>query len=403
MATLAASDFLVIGGGVIGLRVALEAKRRYSDARVTLIDKEARLGLHASGRNSGVLHAGFYYTAGSFKARFTRDGNARLSEYCHERGLRINRCGKLVVAKDASELAVLDELLHRAQRNGVELQELSAAQAQAIEPRAKTHERALYSPSTATVDPAEIVASFLKGAKDGGVQVLTGTAYVGRAGREVLTSRGRMPVGYVMNAAGLYADRVARDFGFAQRYRILPFKGLYLHAAPGSYKLRTNIYPVPDLRTPFLGVHLTVAVDGHVTLGPNAVPALWREQYGIFENFKLEEFLQVIGLEGYMFVRNRGGFRTIALRELPNYYRPRLVSEAASLAEGVRTDCFTGWGAAGIRAQLVDVEEYRLENDFRLEGDERSLHVLNAVSPAFTCAIPFAEFVLDEVARLSSG
>jgi L-2-hydroxyglutarate oxidase LhgO len=401
LATLAASDFLVIGGGIIGLRAALEAKRRYRDARVTLIDKEKRFGLHASGRNSGVLHAGFYYTADSFKARFTREGNARLSRYCQERGLRINHCGKLIVAQDASELAVLDELLRRAQRNGVELQDLSAAEAQAIEPRAKTCDRALFSPSTATVDPAEIMASFVKDAEDAGVRTLTGTAYVGRSGSDVLTTRGRMPVGFVINAAGLYADQVARDFGFARRYRILPFKGLYLHAARGTYSLRTNIYPVPDLRTPFLGVHLTVAVDGHVTIGPNAVPAFWREQYGLVENFNLSEFLEVIGLEGYMFLRNRGGFRTIALREIAKYYRPRLVSLAARLAEGVRPESFTSWGRAGIRAQLVDVEEYRLENDFRLDGDEHSLHVLNAVSPAFTCAIPFAEFVLDEVARLT--
>jgi L-2-hydroxyglutarate oxidase LhgO len=394
-----AVDFLVIGGGVIGLRSAIEARRRYPDARVALIEKEARCGLHASGRNSGVLHAGFYYAADSFKARFTREGNRRLTGYCEERGLRINRCGKLVVARDAAELDVLDELLRRGRANGVELVELTAEEAREIEPRARTWERALFSPATATVDPGEVVESFRREAESAGVEIRTATRYARARPGAVETTAGSVPAGYVINAAGLYADRIARDFGFGERYRILPFKGLYLHAEPGAYSLRTNIYPVPDLATPFLGVHLTVTVDGQVTIGPTAVPALWREQYRWIRNFRLRELLEVTRLEGRMFLLNRSGFRSLALRELPKYYRPRLVGLASELADGVRAAAFRRWGPAGIRAQLVDVEEYRLVDDFRLEGDARSLHILNAVSPAFTCAIPFAEFVLDEVER----
>jgi L-2-hydroxyglutarate oxidase LhgO len=394
------ADFLVIGAGVIGLRVAIGAKRRYPDASVAVIEKEARPGRHASGRNSGVLHAGFYYSADSFKARFTRAGNRRLSEYCDERGLRINRCGKLVVAKNAAEASVMDELLARAGRNGVELEDISAAEAREIEPRAITHERALYSPATATVDPLEIVESFARDAERAGVSLRASTRYVGRNKDAVRTSAGEVAAGYVINAAGLYADRVARDFGFGGRYRILPFKGLYLHADPGSYALATNVYPVPDLATPFLGVHLTVAVDGHVTIGPTAVPAFWREQYGLFENFRADEFLEIVRLEGRLFLTDQASFRSVAMRELPKYYRPRLVSMAAQLAEGVRASDFRRWGPAGIRAQLLDVERNRLVDDFTVEGDDRSFHVLNAVSPAFTCAIPFSEYVMNEVEEL---
>ncbi len=394
------TDFLVIGAGVIGLRVAIEAKRRFPDASVTVIEKEARPGRHASGRNSGVLHAGFYYSADSFKARFTRAGNQRLAEYCDERGLRINRCGKLVVAKNAAEASVLDELLARAGRNGVDLEDISAGEAREIEPRVRTHERALFSPSTATVDPLEIVESFARDAERAGVSLRASTGYVKRTKDGVLTPDGEVAAGYVINAAGLYADRVARDFGFGRRYRILPFKGLYLHADPGSYSLATNVYPVPDLATPFLGVHLTVAVDGHVTIGPTAVPAFWREQYGLFENFRADEFLEIARLEGRLFLFNQASFRTVAMREIPKYYRPRLVSMAAQLAEGVRASDFRRWGPAGIRAQLLDVEQNRLVNDFTVEGDDRSFHVLNAVSPAFTCAIPFSEYVMNEVEEL---
>lgn len=396
------ADFLVIGGGVIGLRIAIEARHRYPDAAVVLIEKERSFGLHASGRNSGVLHAGFYYSADSLKAKFTREGNERLGAYCDQRGLRINRCGKLVVARDADEVEALGQLLQRGRANGVELREIDVDEARAIEPRAKTCGRALYSPKTATVDPGEVVAAFVEEARGAGVRVLTGTAYVGRSGGVVSTGRGSFSVGYVVNAAGLYADRVARDFGFAKRLRILPFKGLYLDSAPGAYSLRTNIYPVPDLTMPFLGVHLTVGVDGRVKIGPTAVPAFWREQYGLVDNFSLGEFLEIAGLESRMLLGNRASFRSLAIREVAKYYRPRLVQLASKLAEGVEARDFRFWGRSGIRAQLVDIEEYRLVSDFRLEGDDRSLHVLNAVSPAFTCSIPFAEFVLDEVGRLTS-
>ncbi|UCF18239.1 MAG: L-2-hydroxyglutarate oxidase [Gemmatimonadota bacterium] len=394
-------DILVIGGGVIGLRLALEVKRRAPGSRVTLIEKERRCGLHASGRNSGVLHAGFYYAADSFKARFSREGNARLTDYCAERGLRIKRCGKLVVASDASQLGTLEELLRRAERNGVELQKITASEASEIEPKVKTHERALYSPSTSVIDPAEVMSAFAGEAEAAGVDIRTGTAYLGRRNGSLLTGDGPIAAGYVVNAAGLYADRIARDFGFAEHHTILPFKGLYLESRPGSYALNTNIYPLPNLGTPFLGVHLTVTVDGRVTIGPTAVPALWREQYRLFDNFKIREFLQIFGLESRMFLGDRASFRSVALREIPKYYKPRMVRQAAALAHGVRATDFKTWAPAGIRAQLVDLRDYRLENDFRLEGDERSLHVLNAVSPAFTCALPFAEFVADEIERLT--
>ena len=265
------TDFLIIGGGVIGVNLALQAKKSYPDAVVTLIEKEADCGEHASGRNSGVLHAGFYYTADSLKARLTRDGNRQLTEYCAERNLGINHCGKLVVAKNADELPVLDELLVRARHNGVELQDISAAEAAEIEPRVRTYERALFSPATASVDPREVMREFVADARRSGVRILNGTRYLGTRIGGISTTQGDIDSGYVINAAGLYADRVARDFGFAENYRILPFKGLYLYANDTSAPLRTNIYPVPDLRNPFLGVHFTVTASGAVKIGPTAI------------------------------------------------------------------------------------------------------------------------------------
>ena len=392
------ADFLVIGGGVIGISIARELKRRYTDCSVVLIEKEPALGLHASGRNSGVLHAGFYYTADSLKARFCRDGNRAMRMFCQENGLRINACGKLIVARNDSELPMLDELKRRADANGVALESISAEQARAIEPRVKTHERALFSPTTATVDPAEVMRALHSEAERAGVTVRTGAAYIGRKGDTVLTSQGRLQAGTIINAAGLYADRIARDFGFSEAYRILPFKGLYLYSSEPPHSFRTNIYPVPDLQNPFLGVHVTVTVDGRAKLGPTAIPCFWREHYRGLENFNAGEFREIVSMELGLFKRAGFDFRAMALREIRKYSPVRLASMAAELAEGVDARHFHRWGAPGIRAQLLDIKTRTLVMDFLIERDAGSLHVLNAVSPAFTCSLPFAGHVCDLLA-----
>jgi L-2-hydroxyglutarate oxidase LhgO len=393
-------DFLVIGGGIVGVSVALEIRRRFPASSLVLIEKEPAAGLHASGRNSGVLHAGFYYSAQSLKARFCRDGNRELTAYCRERGLPLNPCGKLVVAQGPGDLAGLDELLRRARANGVPLESLSAEEARRIEPRVKTYERALFSPTTSSVEPRAVMASLADDLRRAGGHLRLGVRYLGRDGTDVLTSAGRISAGYVINAAGLYADRVARDFGFAERYRILPFKGIYLYGDPGREVLRTHVYPVPELAYPFLGVHFTVTIGGEVKIGPTAIPAFWREQYGGLGNLNLGECWEILGRQAALFLRNDFGFRALARRELAKYSRRHLVALASRLVSGVEPARYRRWGAPGIRAQLVDLEHRKLEMDFRLEGDARSLHVLNAVSPAFTSAFPFARYVVDQVERL---
>ena len=389
----------MVGGGIVGLGLALEFRRRHPDSAVTLIEKEAACGAHASGRNSGVLHAGFYYTPDSLKARFTRDGNRALTEYCESRELPLRRCGKLVVARDAADLAGLDELTRRARVNGIALEEVSSDDVRRIEPRAKTYERALFSPTTASVAPAAVLASLVADARDLGITVVTGTAYRGRSGGSVRTSAGPISAGYVINAAGLYADRIAREHGFAERYRIVPFKGAYLYGGDAAPGFRVHIYPVPDLAAPFLGVHVTALVDGGVKLGPTATPAFWREHYDGLANFDLRECYEVMMLEAGLFARNHFGFRDLALRELSRG-RKRIVELAGALATGLEHDHYRRWGAAGIRAQLVDLNARKLEMDFCFEGDDRSFHVLNAVSPAFTCALPMCAYLVDRVEQL---
>lgn len=398
---MTAPDFLVIGGGIIGLSTALEVRRRFPSSRITLIEKEASTGWHASGRNSGVLHAGFYYTADSLKARFTRDGNRSLTRYCEERGLPINRCGKLVVARNESELAGLDELSRRGKVNSVELHEITAAEAKAIEPRAKTFERALFSPTTSSVDPRAVISSLTNDARSANIDIRLAVAYLGNSGREVKTTTGTISPGYVINAAGLYADRIARDYGFSKNFVILPFKGLYLYA-DSHESLRCHVYPVPDMRNPFLGVHFTVTVDQHVKIGPTAIPSLWRENYTMFTRFRLSELLDVVGREALLLLRDDFAFRKLAFSEVRKYSRRNLVALAGELLANVSENSYKKWGPPGIRAQLLDTRTRKLDMDFRWEGDDRSFHVLNAVSPAFTCAFPFAAYLIDEVERLLS-
>ena len=392
-------DFLVIGGGVIGLSVARALRRRHPDARVGVLEKEAVQGFHASGRNSGVLHAGFYYTADSLKARFCRDGNRALREYILSRNLALNPCGKLVVARDATELPRLDELLRRGTANGVRLEMVDAAAARRIEPRVLTHERALWSPDTATADPVEVLASMRKDAEKEGIRFHARACYLRRTDDGVQTTAGDFRAGYVVNCAGLQADRVALDFGFSKEYRILPFKGLYLYSDEPEGAFRTNIYPVPDLRNPFLGVHFTVTVDGHAKIGPTAIPAFWREQYKGLERFDLGEFLEIAWRDLGLFVFAGFDFRRLALEELRKHSRTHLARLAAGLATGVSPADYRRWGKTGIRAQLMHLATRKLEMDFVLQGDSSSYHVLNAVSPAWTCSLPFAEHIVDGIDR----
>ena len=396
------ADFLVIGGGIIGLAMSYEIQRRYPDSKVILLEKEPQLGSHASGRNSGVLHAGFYYSADSKKARFTRDGNAMLRTYCQDKGLRINQCGKIVVAQNMEQLAVLKELKIRGDMNGVELDWIDAKQAQEIEPNIITYEAALWSPTTSSVDPIEIVDSVAKDAQELGVEVHTNVRYLSadRVHNVVNTTNGDYQVGYVVNCAGLFADRVAMDFGFSEAYRILPFKGLYLYANKQSYMPRTNVYPVPDLSYPFLGVHFTLTVDGRAKIGPTAIPALWREHYHGVDGFNLKDFSEIILREVNLFVGNHFGFRTLAFEEIRKYRRAYMVSEAAKLLKNIELKNYSHWGKPGIRAQLVDVDKNRLEMDFVYEGDDRSFHVLNAVSPAFTCSFSLSKYLVEQIQEL---
>jgi (S)-2-hydroxyglutarate dehydrogenase len=391
-------DYLIIGGGIIGLSIARDLINRFPECNIALLEKEPDVAYHSSGRNSGVLHAGFYYTSDSLKAKFTRDGNRLMREYCLNNNLKINECKKVVVARDESELPSLFELDKRGKANGVDVSIIDEKELFEIDQNVKTFKHALYSPNTATVDPVEVTEAVRNELKRKGVHLFFGEAYKARvSGNCVETSRGNLfTTSKLINAAGLYADKVAKDFGFSQNYTIIPFKGVYLKYHGNEKPVSINVYPVPNLGNPWLGVHFTITVDGMVKIGPTSMPAFWRENYHGFDNFSIKEAVNILGWESRLFYSNAFGFRNVALDEIKKYNKRYFTALAGGLVKRLDVNGFNEWGRPGIRAQLLNIQTKELVMDFIVEGDKDSIHVLNAVSPAFTCSFPFSKWVVEK-------
>lgn len=393
---ISSSDYLIIGGGIMGLAVARALRARFPQTSITLIEKENTVALHASGRNSGVLHAGFYYGADSLKAKFCRDGNAALRAYVAEHNLRINDCGKVVVARNEHELEVLHELYRRGQVNGVPLTLVDEKELASLEPNAKTTGKAIYAKTTAVVDPVEVCTALKRELESKNVRILTGTSYEKRLSANAIQAGGkRFEAGRIINCAGLYADRIARDFGMCEHYAIMPFKGVYLKYSGADKPATRCIYGVPNLNNPFLGVHYSVTVDGTVKIGPTAIPAFWRENYHGLAGFAAQDLIEVLGREALLFLTN-ADFRSVALQESRKYSKRYMAAEAAKMVKRLDTARFDTWMRPGIRAQLMDKRSLKLVQDFVVESNAESIHVLNAVSPAFTSSLPFAEWIVGQ-------
>jgi len=385
--------YLIIGAGIVGLSVA-NCLSKITEEKIIIIDKEKYLGAHASGRNSGVLHAGFYYTPGTLKAKLTKEGNQKLKEYCKERGLKINECGKVLVCKNEKDLEVLEELKNRAIMNKVKVHIIDEKQLKQIEPYAKTYKKALYSPTTAVVDPKEILNSIAKDAKRSGVILIRRAKFVNLKNNVAFTSIGKINYKFLINCAGLYADHIAQKMGIGNDYKILPFKGIYFSIKDKKSQLvKSNIYPIPNLNLPFLGVHITKSINGKLYVGPTAIPALGRENYHLFNNIN-KEIWEILRYNLWFFLRNEHNYRKYTFNEIKKYCKYILYKEVSNFVNGISYHDITNSLKVGIRAQLIDTKKKKLIMDFVIKRAENSIHILNAVSPAFTCSIPFAEYVV---------
>jgi (S)-2-hydroxyglutarate dehydrogenase len=393
-------DYLIIGAGIVGITIALELKKRFPEAKIQLLEKEAELGMHSSGRNSGVLHSGIYYPAGTLKAEVCRQGAIEMKAFHREHKLRLRECGKLLVVADFQDTPQLAMLEERAQKQGIPVEKLDEQQLRDMEPQARSASgQALYVPSTAVGDSAAVMQVLREALKEKNIALTYNAqlASVEPGQRQVrLTSGEVVQYGHAINTAGLYADRVAHLFHCGQAYKLLPFKGIYWKLDPASgIDFKHLIYPVPDLRVPFLGVHTTTTVDGATYLGPTAVPAFGRENYAGLQGVKLTEAAQISLMLTKQFAANRDGFHRLAWQEGRRYFKRWFVQAAQAIVPSIKPEHLQATSKVGIRAQMFNMQKGKLENDFLIEQGENSTHILNAISPAWTSAFPFARHVCD--------
>jgi L-2-hydroxyglutarate oxidase LhgO len=386
------ADVVIVGAGIVGLATALRLLQQRPDADVLVLEKEREVASHQSGHNSGVIHAGLYYEPGSLKATLCQEGKRDLEAYCEAAGIAIERTGKLVIATDEGELPRFAALHERALANGVPgLEEIGPERIAELEPHA-TGIRALWSPSTAIVDFRRVAAAYADDVERRGGHVETGRAVTGlmRRGDEMIVStpRGEVVAHRVIACAGLHADRLAAmapdGEGQAEVPRIVPFRGDYYTLRPEARHLvRGLIYPVPDPRFPFLGVHLTKRIDGQVLAGPNAVLATAREGYRR-RDLGARDLAETIASPGFLPLA-RPSWRTGAAELWSDWSRRPFLADLRRYAPALAAEHLV-FGPSGVRAQALG-RDGRLVDDFLLGGSDKVLHVLNAPSPAATSSL----------------
>lgn len=392
-------DLVVVGGGIVGMASALALLRRRPALKLAVLEAEARLALHQSGRNSGVIHSGLYYKPGSLKARTCTEGREAMFRFCAEEGIPHRRCGKLVVATREEEIPALEELERRGRANGLEgLERLGPREIREVEPEARGLD-GLWVPQTGVVDFAAVTRALARRVEEAGGEVRTGarvTAVARRSGGLLLaTAAGEVECAHLVGCAGLGSDRLARRCGLQPEVRILPFRGDYYELVPASReRVRGLIYPVPDPELPFLGVHLTRTIDDRVEAGPNAVLSLAREGYRRLA-FSLQDAWEIAAYPGTWRLLAR--YWRAAAGEVRRSFSRRLFARDLARLVPALTAADVEPAGCGIRAQAVD-RRGRLVDDFHVLEGETSLHVLNAPSPAATASLAIGRTIAERAA-----
>ncbi len=394
-------DIVVIGGGIVGLATALQFGRAFPKLRLLLAEKEDRVARHQSGHNSGVIHSGIYYKPGSLKAKLCVEGAAAMEAFCREHAIPVEICGKIIVATSAEEIPRLQGLLERGQANGIlGLKMLDKAQAREIEPHCGGVGW-LHVPSTGITDYVAVCAKYaeLIVAQGGTVSVGTEVKGIARSSGETIleTTRGSIATKYLINCAGLHSDRVSRLAGEKTEVTIVPFRGEYYDLVPErEHLVHGLIYPVPDLRFPFLGVHFTRRVGGGVDAGPNAVLAFKREGYRRTD-FSLQDTAGTFAYGGFWHMAAKY-WRSGAGEFYRSFHKPAFVRALQTLLPDVVSADLVADGS-GVRATAV-APDGSLVDDFKFMCSQNVLHVWNVVSPAATASLPIGREI---VRRASSG
>ncbi len=389
-------DLIIVGAGIVGLATAMELVNRRPDLRLAVLDKEDRVAPHQTGNNSGVIHAGLYYKPGSLKAQTAVEGARRMVEFCQEHSLPYELCGKVVVATKEEELSRLEELYRRGTANGVAgLAQISREQIREYEPHAAGI-AGLWSPNTGIVDYKAVSRKYAELVELGGGEIRLNTRVEGikqRPGELVVhTSRGEILTHALVNCAGLQSDLIAKMMGDTQGIRIVPFRGEYYELTPAGQQLvRGLIYPVPDPRFPFLGVHFTKKINGSVEAGPNAVLAFAREGYRKTD-LDLGYVFGLVAFPGFWVMAAK--YWRMGLGEMYRSWNKRaFVKALQALLPDLGMDDVRA-GGAGVRAQAMD-RKGALLDDFSIIDAPNAIHVLNAPSPAATASIVIGQAIVD--------
>ncbi len=393
-------DVAVIGGGIIGLATAMTLARKHPGRSIVVLEKEGEIALHQTGHNSGVIHAGIYYAPGSQKAGFCYTGNLELRKYCDERGIDYEMCGKVIVATDESEVTRLHDLFARGKANGVKgLELIGQERLREIEPHA-AGVKAIWSPETGIVDYRRVSQAYATdfGEMGGRLRLNTRVEHVARRGNTIHidTDTDSIAALGVINCGGLQADKLARDMGERAGLRIVPFRGEYFSLRPEKERLVNGlIYPVPDPKLPFLGVHFTKRVDGSVEAGPNAVLSLKREGYGK-ASFDVEDALDIATHPGFWRM-SMTHWMTGMKEQYRSLFKSSFVNSLQKLVPSIEPEDV--WQpSAGVRAQAID-DSGALLQDFKILQGDRAVHVLNAPSPAATSSLPISRHIANIAAE----
>lgn len=392
-------DFLIVGAGIMGLSVAKELKERFPSAKIAIIEKEMNIGMHASGRNSGVLHSGVYYPKDTLKAKVCADGARKMIAFAKEHNIPCETLGKIIIATSEDELPIIDSLFDNASTNGIKAIRVDEHEIKEIEPYSNPFEYGLYVPETANINSQEVLKKLQQILTSKDIKLHMGCKVLSVQPKycTVVTSAGKFHYSYLFNCAGAGSAKIAKMFGLSENYSLLPFKGIYYKlSAEKRMQIRGNIYPVPNLRIPFLGVHFTRTIAGEVYVGPTAIPALGPENYSLMKGVNIETFCIMKDI-ACMYIANQQHFRHIMHSEMKKYMKRHFIASVRKLVPTINANDLLASGKVGIRAQLINTKKRKIEMDYIVEQDNNSMHVLNAISPAFTSAFCFAELLINRM------
>lgn len=391
-------DQIIIGAGIVGISLGLALLERNPNRKVLIIDKEDKPGVHASGRNSGVLHAGFYYSPDSLKAKFCRLGNLELRQFCKENNLQILETGKVVVCQDKKDVVRLEELYRRGIANQVNIEILDSKDLEKIEPAAQTVDKFIWSPTTAVGNPKVVINKLAeKFTKSGGSFSFNTQVKLIEKDNEVLvmTKHETYSAKSIINSAGAYAADLAKQVNIGAEYLCLPFLGAYRKSKLLSVNPKRLVYPVPNPVNPFLGVHTTITLNNEIKIGPTAFPVIGKEQYKLTDGFNLKELAEFFTSTTTLLKSNSVDLLSLAKEEALKLFTKPLLKRIRKLSNSL--DSNTDWVKypSGIRAQIINTKTKGIEMDYIVKSDKNVVHILNAVSPGWTSAIPFARWVVE--------